>query len=581
MQSPSSLQNACVKLSFAVFLITASFTVVAVEWDKKQYNPQPSLLGDDVILPMPCGGAMTFRKIETEADGPLGDQMVNLGFREAEAGYLEYSIKTPVAGAFPGNNQNTRYFLLGKYELTQLQYQSMMSPICPLVTDNGNLPQAQMNWFDAVAFANEYTKWLLNNAPDKLPGKGNAKGFVRLPTEAEWEFAARGGLQTSYNSSLFEAKLFPMPNGGINSYVWYNGGASVNNGKARPIGLLNPNPLGLHDVLGNLNEIVFDPFRMTRHSRMHGQAGAFVVRGGSFKLQSNQIRSSLRREIVYYKDGELSKPKSTGLRLAVASSVLNMSSSNLNKLKLQSKTLLDNEEISPPALTESASPFLPTDSQLKQRIEELQTKLEQCENVPPSTAKVFCPDLMPSLSSQPLSNPLAELGELAATANHPVLKTRLNNLRDNLTVIIESRNQKRDQAAREALRTASMVCQKLHDDYNQVVKRFEALSILKHCDIDSDDPDCSTINAKLTQFSGKTQFNKEIYADAVVKLTRNYPMNVLESQKDFLLAELERQVYKDFTLFVNHLYEHAKNFNANGKIATEEWHETCKNIVLK
>ena len=37
---------------------------------------------------------------------------------------------------------------------------------------------------------------------------------------------------------------------------------SVNNGKAQRIGLLNPNPLGLHDILGNVDEIVFDPFRI-------------------------------------------------------------------------------------------------------------------------------------------------------------------------------------------------------------------------------------------------------------------------------------------------------------------------------
>ena len=583
MRNPSSLQNACVKFSFAIALVAASFTCVAVDWDKKQYNPDKFAKNDDVVLPMPCGGAMAFREVETEADGALGDQMVRLGDPNPELGYLENLIEVPVAGAFPSDKPHTRFFLIGKYELTQLQYQSLMSPTCPSATDDGNLPKANLDWFDAVEFANKYSLWLLKNAPDKLPGAGDAKGFVRLPTEAEWEFAVRGGLQTSYNSSLFQASLFPMPNGGTNQYVWYQGGDSVNDGKVRPIGLLNPNPLGLHDMLGNLDEIVFDPFRMTRHSRMHGQAGAYVVRGGNFLLDSSRIRSSYRQEIPYYKGDGPRTSKTTGLRLAVAGAVLN--AKNLREIRSQWEALEAKEKTAPPApipkTTESVPPPPPADTQSKQIIADLETQLKQCQSATPGAAISSCPELMPNLSPQSLADPLAELSDLATKASQPTLKTRLSNLRVNLAAVIESRNEKRDQAAREALRTAGMICQKLHDDYAQVVKRFEELSALKRCDSGANDPDCPVIKAKLAQFGGKIQFNKEVYADAVVKLSQNYPLEVLESQKNFLLSELERKAYKDFTLFVNKFYEHAKRFHENGKIITEEWYETCKKVELK
>ena len=132
MRNHSSLRNACAKFSLAVALTAASFVCVAADWDDKQYNPKPT--AGDVVLPMPCGGAMVFRKVDTEADGPLGDQTVRLGDPNPEAGYMENAIDTHVAGAFLGEKPRTRYFLLGKYELTQLQYQSVMLPSCPGLT---------------------------------------------------------------------------------------------------------------------------------------------------------------------------------------------------------------------------------------------------------------------------------------------------------------------------------------------------------------------------------------------------------------------------------------------------------------
>jgi len=58
-------------------------------------------------------------------------------------------------------------------------------------------------------------------------------------------------------------------------------------------------------------------------------------------------------------------------------------------------------------------------------------------------------------------------------------------------------------------------------------------------------------------------------------------LEVLESQKNFLLSELERKAYKDFALFVNKFHEHAKRFHEKGKIDIEEWYETCKKVELK
>ena len=259
MQNRSSRENVYVKPSLCLsgsLLLSFAFSVGvgAEEWEQKLYNPKPA--EDDVVLPMPCGGAMTFRKIETEAAGVLGDQSVFLGSFDPQNGYKENRIKVYVAGNFPGDTPNTRYFLLGKYEVTELQFQAVMGNGCPQPEAEERLPKTKLTWFDAVGFAHRYTLWLLENARERLPRDGDSIGFARPPTEAEWEFAARGGRRVS--ASEFEDQTFPMPED-IGHYVWFQGSRSAK-GQAQFVGMLEPNPEGLHDILGNVDEIAFDLF---------------------------------------------------------------------------------------------------------------------------------------------------------------------------------------------------------------------------------------------------------------------------------------------------------------------------------
>ncbi len=300
---------------------TPGHAELPVEWKERFWNPHS--LEDDFVVPLPCGGAMAFRRVDTPLpENWLTDFRIQLGSASNDDNYASFVRFDHIAGSLSERNDPaTRHYFIGKYEVTQDQYSSVMDADCPRESLRGRLPQTRISWFDAVNFAKTLTVWLNKNAPEALPTEDGPRAFLRLPTETEWEFAARGG--RAVGEGEFRRQMFPMEEGELSEYVWHQSSQSCN-GQYQLVGQLKPNPLGIFDILGNVEEIVLNPFHMNRGGRLHGQTGGMLLKGGSCLTDSRRLSTAARTEFHYFnsRTGEPMTLESAGFRVLIAAPIV-------------------------------------------------------------------------------------------------------------------------------------------------------------------------------------------------------------------------------------------------------------------
>jgi hypothetical protein len=135
---------------------------------------------------------------------------------------------------------------------------------------------------------------------------------LRLPSEPEWEFAARGG-QSVQPDTFDQPTPYPQE---LNLFEWC---FDPSGRGAQPSGTLQPNALGLYDMLGNVAELVDKRYQL---EYVQGRIGGHVLRGGSFRTDPTQVRASLRQEVPpCFADGKAYRSDFAGLRLAIGRAV--------------------------------------------------------------------------------------------------------------------------------------------------------------------------------------------------------------------------------------------------------------------
>jgi formylglycine-generating enzyme required for sulfatase activity len=190
------------------------------------------------------------------------------------------SGKSPAGLKFASDEQpqhqvKLRSFALGKFEVTQAQWTALMGDN-PSVFKGAGLPVDSVSWDDTQKFLQR-----LNARTGKR---------YRLPSEAEWEYAARAGSGTAFWFGDDPAML--------DGYAWFEGNAD---GKPHPVGQKLPNKFGLHDMNGNVWEWVQDCYKDSYMGApadgrpVGGKAGCdHVDRGGAWLSSPNNQRSANR-----------------------------------------------------------------------------------------------------------------------------------------------------------------------------------------------------------------------------------------------------------------------------------------------
>ena len=517
------------KLEWSAFLgaLVLSATVQAAQWDERYFNPQPAQ--DDIVWPLPCDGAVAFRKVGVPVGGPLDDLPIVVGQESEAFSFVEHRRQAHIAGSFTegAGERSSRYYLVAKYELTALQYQALLTlqdsgAECPKPSRKMMTPATGLSWFEAQHLGHLYNLWLRKEHKNVLPKEDGVSGYVRLPTEVEWEYAARGGVNV--DTATFSESRYPMLEG-LNEYEWY-AGAQSSNGKVQLVGLLKPNPLGLHDMLGNVAEMSQDAFRLNKLHRLHGGSGAYVIRGGDFRQPDEGIRSAARREGLHYDEDGVQKENTVGLRWVVTA----------------------------PELTS------------RERIQALGESWKQLGS-----------GEVQSDAAEQGRSAVQELSELAGALEDAKLKEQLLDLEGKLRASNQRQEEARDQAIRASLNLGAFLCTKLRDDgrfLEQINKTNREI-----CGGANAPAQCEGYRLNIERREYELTSTTQYYAATLVDAATLYGEANLAKQVPVLQEMLgQNDKLKGLIPYLTAYWKHQQGYLKTWKIEREAWLSGCMEV---
>jgi len=242
-------------------------------------------------------------KVDVEIKNSLGMKLRLIPAGEFQMGSSE-SEEERISDEQQHTVRITKAFYLGKYEVTQGEWKAVMGSEPwkgqQFGKEGADFPATSVSWEAAADFCQKLSK---------KEGKE-----YRLPTEAEWEYACRGGKATRFHFGDDETVF-----GG---YAWYDKNAlDINEQYAHPVGQKKKNPFGLYDMHGNVWEWSSDWYAEKYYASsptndpQGSETGSIRVhRGGSWGSWPVYCRSALRNG-----DSPSAKFGSLGFRLACSS----------------------------------------------------------------------------------------------------------------------------------------------------------------------------------------------------------------------------------------------------------------------
>ena len=425
-------------------------------------NPRPA--PDDLELPMPCGMKMVLRPVAIPVNGLLGDKSFNMGLSSTDenrgfyekrrtahvsAPFRQENLPASWVGRLPADEKDAYcYYFIGKYEITNAQWAAVMDGAA--VTEKGDLPKSDISWYDLQEFLRRYNEWLLSEHAGDVPAIDGVPGFFRLPTETEWEFAARGGnlppeMEVDNDFMLGDGKT-------VEDYAVF--GSRYEN--PLPVGSRMANALGIYDMAGNVAELVQSGFRFTISDsleggghirRLHGAEGGLLAKGGSFLSgDEKDVYPGKRVEVRMFqkeRDGRFQpySTRSLGARVVLAS----INIPGMGRAEAISKAL---DRVFGSAASAEKAAEAPA-AEVAQAASDAAPAADEAKSAAKPASRG---DRLVTVKLD--GDPLKELEKIYAATSSPFVKSNLDQFRDLLKDVNASLARERDANLLNSLRSA-------------------------------------------------------------------------------------------------------------------------------
>jgi formylglycine-generating enzyme required for sulfatase activity len=277
--------------------VTGQVRVLTVSGDRLTGRLQPpeiqfqSNSGERVVLPGEKLSKIVLGRRESGPAGSAAGPPAKIpGFVWIPPGQFKLGTPAEEAGRDPDEGPLTHVtirqgFWMSQHEVTQAEYQRETGLNPSTTVGDPKRPVEKVNWFEAMDYCHKVTQRA------EQEGYLPRQHVVRLPTEAEWEYACRSGTTTrfSYGDDLNGTQL--------SEYAWFTRNSDS---ATHPAGSKRPNPWGLFDLHGNVWEWCLDrwedglPGGSITNAAVSAKGSLRVARGGSWLYEAKACRSGNR-----------------------------------------------------------------------------------------------------------------------------------------------------------------------------------------------------------------------------------------------------------------------------------------------